>query len=386
MGKRKTTSQFKKEVFEKCGDEYEVLGEYIRSNEKILMKHKTCGETFRVRPTEFLHYNYGCYPCKMKKRSESLTKTTEKFKEEVYNLVGNEYSVIGEYIKSNIDIEIKHNLCGRILEVPPTIFLLGRRCSCTRKPRHKSYYKEMTEKFKKEVYDLVGNEYEVIGKYDGYKKKIVIKHIDCSKNFEVTRNQFLKGSRCPNCEGSISHGENVIQSFLDSHCINYQRQYAFDDCKYEESLYFDYAIFDDSTLCCLIEFDGEQHYRPIEHFGGEQTFRKIKLRDKAKNSYCRSNNIYLIRIPYWDIKQIHDILKYEFKKLNIRLINTNISLKELFNRIEEIGEHIRYVKLIGKDKKYAAMIDKYNKLLELPLNNPYIIVKEIEDYINNILD
>lgn len=31
------------------------------------MKDKACGETFNVRSTEIFHYNYGCYPCKMKK-------------------------------------------------------------------------------------------------------------------------------------------------------------------------------------------------------------------------------------------------------------------------------------------------------------------------------
>ena len=36
-------------------------------------------------------------------------KSTEEFKKEVYDLVGNEYEVLGEYIKNDKKIKIKHN-------------------------------------------------------------------------------------------------------------------------------------------------------------------------------------------------------------------------------------------------------------------------------------
>ena len=56
--------------------------------------------------------------------------TTEEFKEIVYDLVGDEYSVIGEYIKSRQKIAIKHNVCGKILEITPSSFRAGHRCKC----------------------------------------------------------------------------------------------------------------------------------------------------------------------------------------------------------------------------------------------------------------
>lgn len=39
-------------------------------------------------------------------------KTTEEFKQEVYNLTENEYIVLGEYINANEKIEFLHILCG----------------------------------------------------------------------------------------------------------------------------------------------------------------------------------------------------------------------------------------------------------------------------------
>ena len=55
-------------------------------------------------------------------------KTTREFKQEVYNLVGNEYSVLGEYVTNKIKIKMKHNLCGNEFEMTPNRFLSGNRC------------------------------------------------------------------------------------------------------------------------------------------------------------------------------------------------------------------------------------------------------------------
>lgn len=47
-----------------------------------------------------------------------------------------------------------------------------------------------------------------------------------------------------------------------------------------------------------IEFDGIQHFEPVEYFGGEKTFLRTIECDKIKNEYCSKNNIRLIRIKY----------------------------------------------------------------------------------------
>jgi len=71
-----------------------------------------------------------------------------------------------------------------------------------------------TEEYKKEVFEIVGNEYSVISKYMMNKTKIKMKHIECSQEFEVTPNNFLsKNSRCPFCFGTTTHiGVNDINT------------------------------------------------------------------------------------------------------------------------------------------------------------------------------
>ena len=58
-----------------------------------------------------------------------------------------------------------------------------------------------------------------------------------------------------------------------------------------------------------IEFDGEQHFKAKEYFGGKEEFRNIKRRDKIKNKYCEMNNVNLIRIKYTKINEIDKILE-----------------------------------------------------------------------------
>ena len=104
-----------------------------------------------------------------------------------------------------------------------------------------------------------------------------------------------------------SFGESYIQSLLDEACISFKPQYTFDECKYVYVLHFDFAIFNENKLLGLIEYDGRQHFEPVDIFGGEEEFRKTQKRDSIKNAYCKLHNIPLLRIPYMlsldDIKQ-----------------------------------------------------------------------------------
>lgn len=131
---------------------------------------------------------------------------------------------------------------------------------------------------------------------------------------EATYNNVSKGHGCGLCKAS--KGEKAIDSYLKKHNIQYTREQKFEDCKHKLPLRFDFYVKD---MNIAIEFDGEQHYNPLS-FGGKDekevkdNFKGIQTRDAIKTKYCIDNNIKLIRIPYWDIDSIEEILK---KELNI---------------------------------------------------------------------
>lgn len=152
----------------------------------------------------------------------------------------------------------------------------------------------------------------ISSEHSGGKHPYVICQCDCGKIIK-TRTQHLHG--WISGSGNICHtiscgckkassGEILIESLLYEHHINYQTQYRISD--FNKSSSFDFAIFNrDNMLLYLIEFDGQQHFKPIDYWGGEKEYKKTIERDQNKNQYCIDNNISLIRIPYYDFNQIN---------------------------------------------------------------------------------
>jgi hypothetical protein len=79
-------------------------------------------------------------------------------------------------------------------------------------------------------------------------------------------------------------------------------------------LRFDFYLVD-KNIC--IEYDGKQHYILVNFTSKlsqetmESNLSKCKIQDEIKNTYCKNNNIKLIRIPYWEFKNISLILEKE---------------------------------------------------------------------------
>jgi rubrerythrin len=114
----------------------------------------------------------------------------------------------------------------------------------------------------------------------------------CGNTFEGYYHQI---THCPICHPKRSSGESMVCQILKDHNIDFEEQKSFDDCKLKSSLYFDFYI---ESLNTCIEYQGIQHYKPVEHFGGERRLDLQQLRDRTKAEYCKNNNIRLITIPY----------------------------------------------------------------------------------------
>ena len=65
----------------------------------------------------------------------------------------------------------------------------------------------------------------------------------------------------------------------------------------------------------IIEYDGEQHFKPISAFGGEDGFWTTITHDAIKNQYCEDNNINILRIPYWEFDDIEKLIKDKLNSL-----------------------------------------------------------------------
>lgn len=364
MARKFTHEEVKHFIEVESGSGCKLLSEeYKKTNDKLKIQCK-CGNKFEASFSKFKSKNKRqCNEC-----SGRVRKNTDYFKKEVFDLVGGEYEVIGEYVGANDKIKLRHSICKYKWEITPSNFLRGKRC-----PKCFGTPKKTNEEFVKEVYDLVGNEYVFLEKYVNNKTKIRCKHSVCGCEYKVKPLSFLSGTRCPHCKGdrisesktktneqfkkevfdlvereyefldtykdgrtkikckhnidncghewyvmpdnflqgsrcpqcSSSTGEVQIGLYLDKLNIKNIRQHSFEKCKNIRPLYFDFYLPDYNLL---IEYDGIQHFEPVKFFGGEEKFKQQQENDNIKNQYCKDNNISLLRIPYWERDNVEQIL------------------------------------------------------------------------------
>lgn len=98
-----------------------------------------------------------------------------------------------------------------------------------------------------------------------------------------------------------SSRELLIKKLLDESGVEYVSQYTFNDLiglsTYRRyPLRFDFAVFNNGDLSCLIEYDGEQHFNSISFYGGDEALLRSQLRDQLKDEYCAQNGYKLYRI------------------------------------------------------------------------------------------
>lgn len=218
---------------------------------------------------------------------------------------------ISEYSKSSEKMKIKFLDCGHVNDMLPGNFVKGYGCKICSGNQRKTH-----EQFLKDFYNSeYSNEYTVLSEYQGANNKIKLRH-NCSHEYQVTPAKFIYGGkRCPKC--NYSKGEKHLEEFLIEHGINFIPQYKIKECRIKNALPFDFAIFnDENKLICLIEYQGEQHFRAREFFGGEEGFQYQLKRDETKREFCNKNNIPLIEIPYWVVSPSKRMLQ-EMKKQGI---------------------------------------------------------------------
>ena len=289
----------------------DVVGTYVNNKTKIEFKCLVdgCGHKWIARPDNILS-GYGCPECAKRKISILRKKTHDEFIDEVA-IKNPSIKVLGEYIADDVKIEFQCNNinCGhRWFATPDKIIHKITGCpECAKINRAKKKTKSH-DIFIDEVYKKNPN-IEVISTYIGVKVKIDFKCRICGNIWMTTPDSILNcNTGCPMC--MQSHGERLISNWLKYNEINFIPQYKFDGCRDLECLPFDFYL-PDYNIC--IEYDGEQHFQPV-NFGGisdEQAvinLQKTQKHDDIKNNYCEQNKIILLRISYLEKNNIYTIL------------------------------------------------------------------------------
>ena len=275
----KSHEQYVNEL-KKINPNIEVVGNYTNANTSILHKCLIDGYKWKARPGNILN-GTGCPKC-----AGSITKTHEEYIHEAA-LINPNIKVTGRYINRTVPITHKCFIDGYEWNAAPFSILRGTgcpKCSGKLKKTHSTYVNEVLN---------INPDIEVVGKYITVKTPILHRCLKDGYEWNAIPSGILSGNGCPRCHESS--GERQIRQWLEKHDIKYVFQKTFKDCRDKYPLPFDFYL-PDNVIC--IEYDGGQHTKPVDHFGGIEAFERTVKHDKMKNEYCKNNGIYLLRIPY----------------------------------------------------------------------------------------
>jgi hypothetical protein len=238
---------------------------------------------FKQSPKAIINHKNGCVHCTKKI-------TILNFKDKSNNIHDNKYDYSKvEFISSTIKVDIICPIHGLFKQKMTNHIHYNQGC-----PKCSSTHKSNINLFIKRGNIIHNNKYDysnVLYINSTTKVDIICPIHGLFK--QMPQSHINKKTGCPEC--NESKGEKIINNFLIDNNIIFKSQKKFKDCKNKNSLPFDFYLIDYNIL---IEYDGIQHFQPVEYFGGELNFKIIQQNDLIKNNYCKDKNIKLIRIPY----------------------------------------------------------------------------------------
>ena len=304
MGKnniRKTTEQFITESKKIFGDKYDYSKtEYVNNKTKVCI---TCPEhgDFLINPQSHLRGSEGCKKCCKDKIGRNIFKTKNDFIEESKTIHGDKYDYSKvEYKNSETKVCIICPKHGEFWQTPYKHIKNRQGCSkCRGKVTTLEEFIEESKKVHGDMYD-----YSKVEFINSTKKVCII----CPKHGEFwqTPAHHISGEGCPKCK--MSFLEKTVKNILDNFNIEYKTEVGNKTLNWIGKLRLDFYIPD---LNIGIEVQGQQHYIPVNIFGGIDALQKNIKRDELKKKLCEKNGLKLYYIKYNDniINETLKILK-----------------------------------------------------------------------------
>lgn len=276
---------FFKRCFEIHGDKYDysLVTKYVNSQTKVDVICKKHG-VFETTPDRHTNNKNGCPECKRLGLKKFIEKSNIK------HINKYDYSLVTDYFnnKQKVDIICKEH--GIFNQRVSDHMIRGTGCPECKKVR----FRTSVDDFIKRAQIIHNGKYVYSSDIEFKSNKDKI-GINCKEHglFTQTVNSHLCGQGCPECKES--KGETEVKNYLLNNGIKFEKEKKFIDCNHKGALPFDFYL-PEYNIC--IEYNGIQHYKPIEYFGGYERYNSQLVRDKIKNEYCLKNNIHLIIIKY----------------------------------------------------------------------------------------
>lgn len=317
MPKKFTNEEYLK-IFNESYPTLELLSEYNGDKKYITVRCKIHDYIFNTKPN-WLKQGQGCQKCYNDRRGNSSRRTTESFIENAKKIHGDKYDYSKvDYVNASTKVCIICPIHGEFWQTPDK-HMSGQGC-----PKCGHILNGIKKRLS--VNEFVMRAKKVHGdKYD-YSK---VEYINCETKvciicpqhgeFWQTPYCHLKGHGCPIC--NESHLEKAMKNILLENNIEFEQQKKFEWLG-RQTLDFYLPKYN-----IAIECQGEQHFKVVDHFGGEKEFQKLLRRDKIKKQKCDTNNLKLfyvvddinkIKLKGCALKKIYKVL-YDLNVINEKI-------------------------------------------------------------------
>lgn len=313
-----TREEFIRRAKEKHGNKYDYSKvEYVNSRTKVCIICPIHGEFWQM-PNEHLK-GRGCRLCGNLLISEKKKKTTTEslikhFKEVWPN---NEYDysdVVFNGWKNKVKVYCnKHK---HFFEITPGNHLNGQGCRDCMAEKISTSNKKDFQLFLKQAIEIHGNKYKYDeSSYNGSTSKIKITCPIHGEFWQRARDHVNGKSGCPKCRSSKL--EQDVSNILIENSFTFEYQKTFGWLKSKNNMKLDFYL---PKKKIAIECQGEQHFRSVDYFGGEESFFAAKKRDELKKELCEAHGI--------------TVLYYSEKKYENNLITEKAELIDKINSIK----------------------------------------------------
>lgn len=246
----------------------------------------------------------GCMKCKDDKTRQRFLSNTDDFIYKARKVHGDfyDYSLI-DYKSTKEKVRVICPIHGEFLQTPNAHL---HKYGCPKCGADKTIKAHIgtTERFIEKAKEIHGNKYDY-SKVE-YQRNCIKVCIICPKHGEFfqTPNSHLLGNGCHKCKQT--KGEVKIEKFLLDKNIQYQAEFVILSPGYHRRLFkVDFWL---PKLYTIIEYNGIQHYEPINFMGGHKRLEGRQKRDNDLIDYCSKNKINIIVIPYTDFNEIESAL------------------------------------------------------------------------------
>lgn len=129
-------------------------------------------------------------------------------------------------------------------------------------------------------------------------------------------------------EAGGSGGEEAVADYLTRMRVPFDREYAVSIGGHSRR--FDFRL-EVNGRAVLIEFDGEQHFRPVDRFGGQEAFRERRKADRDKTKWAKQHKLPLLRIRFDQAARIPELIDAFLDKPDAHRFNPDLANGEYYD-------------------------------------------------------